>query len=109
MLLFFYFQSLNPTKYFIPIINRLLYFGSAIYFTLTTPQDGHEVTKEEGLKFARKHQMLFIEASAKTNDGVQCAFEELVEKVWLFVILSLYFSFFFSFWIFMLNFSQKKN
>ncbi len=25
--------------------------------------------------------MMFIEASAKTREGVQCAFEELVEKV----------------------------
>ena len=39
------------------------------------------MTREEGLKFARKHHMLFIEASAKTREGVQCAFEELVEKV----------------------------
>jgi len=39
------------------------------------------VSKEEGLKFARKHSMLFIEASAKTKEGVQIAFEELVEKV----------------------------
>lgn len=31
--------------------------------------------------------MLFIEASAKTKEGVQCAFEELIEKVYkLFVI-----------------------
>ena len=44
-------------------------------------QGNHEVTKEEGLRFARKHRMLFIEASAKTKEGVQTAFEELVEKV----------------------------
>lgn len=39
------------------------------------------VSRDEGLKFARKHHMLFIESSAKTKEGVQCAFEELVEKV----------------------------
>uniref|UniRef100_A0A1I8F521 Ras-related protein Rab-18 n=1 Tax=Macrostomum lignano TaxID=282301 RepID=A0A1I8F521_9PLAT len=40
-----------------------------------------EVSRDEGLKFARKHHMLFIEASAKTNEGVKTAFEELVEKI----------------------------
>ncbi|VDN20523.1 unnamed protein product [Gongylonema pulchrum] len=40
-----------------------------------------EVSREEGLEFAKKYRMLFIEASAKTREGVQCAFEELIEKV----------------------------
>ena len=33
------------------------------------------------MKCARKHHMMFIEASAKTKEGVVCAFEELVEKI----------------------------
>ncbi|XP_069763484.1 ras-related protein Rab-18-like [Narcine bancroftii] len=44
-------------------------------------KQNREVDRNEGLRFARKHSMLFIEASAKTCDGVTCAFEEVVEKI----------------------------
>uniref|UniRef100_A0AC35TM21 Ras-related protein Rab-18 n=1 Tax=Rhabditophanes sp. KR3021 TaxID=114890 RepID=A0AC35TM21_9BILA len=40
-----------------------------------------EVTREEGQAFAKKNKMLFIEASAKTKEGVEMAFEELIEKI----------------------------
>lgn len=40
-----------------------------------------EVTTEEGLQFARRHQTLYIESSAKTADGIKCCFEELVQKI----------------------------
>jgi hypothetical protein len=35
------------------------------------------VSREEGQRCARKYQMMFIESSAKTKEGVQTAFEEL--------------------------------
>ena len=35
------------------------------------------VSREQGQKCARKYQMMFIESSAKTKEGVQTAFEEL--------------------------------
>lgn len=44
-------------------------------------KENREVDRDAGLKFAQKHSVLFIEASAKTCDGVQCVFEELVEKI----------------------------
>ncbi len=44
-------------------------------------EDSREITRDEGARFARKHSMLFIEASARTREGVQIAFEELVRKV----------------------------
>ncbi|GLH03688.1 hypothetical protein R5R35_009412 [Gryllus longicercus] len=44
-------------------------------------KEHREVSREEGMKFARRHATLFIESSAKTRDGVQCAFEELVQKI----------------------------
>jgi Ras-related protein Rab-18 len=39
------------------------------------------VTKKEGQEFARQHETLFLECSAKTKVGVQQAFEELIEKI----------------------------
>jgi len=45
-------------------------------------RDAHrEVTKEEGVAFARQNNMLFCEASAKTQTGIQQAFEELIQKI----------------------------
>lgn len=39
------------------------------------------VSKKEGSAFAREHNMLFIEASAKTQDGINQAFEEVLQKI----------------------------
>jgi hypothetical protein len=44
-------------------------------------EENRKVSREEGMRFAKRLQTLFIEASAKTKEGVQCAFEELVQKV----------------------------
>ena len=43
--------------------------------------DERKVSKEDGLAFAREHNMLFIEASAKTEEGIQQAFEEVSQKI----------------------------
>uniref|UniRef100_A0A8D0KN83 small monomeric GTPase n=1 Tax=Salvator merianae TaxID=96440 RepID=A0A8D0KN83_SALMN len=40
-----------------------------------------EVDRREGLQFARKHSMLFVEASAKMKEGVENAFEEVVMRI----------------------------
>ncbi|PNF29150.1 Ras-related protein Rab-18-B [Cryptotermes secundus] len=44
-------------------------------------KENREVSREKGLDFARRHQTMFVEASAKTKFGVQSAFEELVRKI----------------------------
>lgn len=40
-----------------------------------------QVSRQEGLNFARNHQTLFLETSAKNSFGVQVAFHELTEKI----------------------------
>lgn len=40
-----------------------------------------QVSKEEGMAFAREQSTLFVESSAKTAIGVQETFEELVRKI----------------------------
>ncbi len=40
-----------------------------------------QVTVEEATDFARKQAMMYIEASAKTREGVRTAFEEVVQKI----------------------------
>lgn len=40
-----------------------------------------EISRDDGFRFAKKHRTLFIETSAKTNEGVKDAFEEVVRKI----------------------------
>jgi small GTP-binding protein len=43
--------------------------------------EGRVVSKEEGETVARKHSMLYIETSAKTNKGITDAFTELATQI----------------------------
>jgi Ras-related protein Rab-18 len=40
-----------------------------------------KVSKDRGLSMAQQHGMMFMECSAKSNVGIQRAFEELSEKI----------------------------
>uniref|UniRef100_A0A7S1F9J5 Uncharacterized protein n=1 Tax=Noctiluca scintillans TaxID=2966 RepID=A0A7S1F9J5_NOCSC len=41
----------------------------------------HQITREEGEEFALTNSMMFIEVSAKTRQGIQQAFEEVLFKI----------------------------
>lgn len=43
--------------------------------------ENRQVSREEGLAFARQQSTLFVESSAKTATGVQQTFEELLRKI----------------------------
>lgn len=43
--------------------------------------EDRQVSREEGLAFARQQSTLFVESSAKTAMGVQQTFEELLRKI----------------------------
>lgn len=43
--------------------------------------NGQYVTRRDGEEFAIENSMLFVETSAKTNEGIDQAFEELVLKI----------------------------
>merc|ERR1712007_403229 len=43
--------------------------------------DGQEVTRQDGEEFAFANSMMFIETSAKTKQGIQQSFEEVVFKI----------------------------
>lgn len=43
--------------------------------------EDRQVSREEGLAFARQQSTLFVESSAKTASGVEQTFEELLRKI----------------------------
>lgn len=44
-------------------------------------QPNREVSRDEGIRFAKKHRTLFLETSAKTSEGVKETFDEVVRKI----------------------------
>lgn len=57
------------------------FYSDDLFYFDCLQTNNREVSREEGMRFAKRHATLFIESSVKTRDGVQCAFEELVQKV----------------------------
>ena len=45
-------------------------------------EDQRQVSKEEGIEFAEKHNMAYIETSAKNSTGVVEAFKSLISRIY---------------------------
>eukprot|EP01057_Protomagalhaensia_wolfi_P005094 Protomagalhaensia_wolfi_Nauph_80__5093@NODE_541_length_2336_cov_32_937310_g402_i0_p2_GENE_NODE_541_length_2336_cov_32_937310_g402_i0NODE_541_length_2336_cov_32_937310_g402_i0_p2_ORF_typecomplete_len211_score30_24Ras/PF00071_22/2_5e55Roc/PF08477_13/1_2e24Arf/PF00025_21/2_6e22Gtr1_RagA/PF04670_12/2_2e09GTP_EFTU/PF00009_27/1_5e08SRPRB/PF09439_10/3_4e06AAA/PF00004_29/0_00039MMR_HSR1/PF01926_23/0_00047FeoB_N/PF02421_18/0_0024AIG1/PF04548_16/0_01RsgA_GTPase/PF03193_16/1_4RsgA_GTPase/PF03193_16/33DUF81 len=69
-------HSTNPNAILVLIANKIDRRPRA-----DDPGDGQYVTRTDGEDFAIEHSMLFVETSAKTNEGIDQAFEELVLKI----------------------------
>ena len=55
--------------------SRRTYIHNNLKTQIHNQEGDRMVSRDEGKNFARRHQMMFIEASAKTKEGVQTAFE----------------------------------
>ncbi|RVE40475.1 hypothetical protein evm_014875 [Chilo suppressalis] len=64
------------------VVQKYVYLGQTLQLGRNNFEDEpRAVPREQGQAFAQKHRMLFIESSAKTQEGINLAFEELVQKV----------------------------
>jgi len=54
----------------------------------TDIKDLRAVSASEGEMFASRNRMMFLETSAKNDEGVQEAFEEIARKVWRTMLIS---------------------
>jgi len=61
--------------------NRNNYVKMLVGNKIDKPYNDRVITTEMGRDFARRHNMMFIEASAATSDGVRMAFEEVSQKI----------------------------
>ena len=61
--------------------NRNNYVKMLVGNKIDKPYNDRVITTEMGRDFARRHNMMFIEASAATADGVRMAFEEVSQKI----------------------------
>jgi len=61
--------------------NRTNFVKMLVANKIDKPFDDRVITTEQGRNFARRQNMMFIEASAATSEGVRMAFEEVSQKI----------------------------